>query len=334
MLIIGKDIHNIKTLKKDLVKRYDMEDLQAANYFVGVRITRDRDKKTISLCQDAYVTKILTRFGMENCRAVDTPMATGATEFMVPYEEQATVEDIKLFGSKIGSLMYLATQTRADIVYAVSVLSRFLHNPSPAQMKASDRVLQYLQGTKNLGIEYSALTDDVNTRLHGYCDADYAGDKAMRKSVSGNVFFFAGGIISHLSKRQQTVALSTTEAEYYALAKAVSEALWVKQIMAQMMYSGNDISKIRILGDNQGALSLGENPEFHQRTKHIDVKHHFIREHIEKGTIDLWYVAAKDMTADGLTKPLSAANHSKFIDQLNMKEVKTMNTAKANTKAC
>jgi hypothetical protein len=186
-------------------------------------------------------------------------------------------------------------------------------------MKAADRILHYLQGTKMLGIEYRA---DGHTQLHGYCDLDYASDKAQRKSVLGNVFFFAGGTVSHTSKRQQTVAQSTTEAEYYALAKAVSEALWLQQIMKQMMYSRNDIQAVKIYSDNQSSLSLAENPEFHQRTKHIDVKHHFIREHIENGSIDLWYVETANMVADGMTKPLPAAQHEKFIQQLQMKIIK------------
>ena len=114
-----------------------------------------------------------------------------------------------------------------------------------------------------------------------------AGCKSVRKSVSGNVYFFAGGVVSCSLKRQQTVAQSTTEAEYYALAKAVSEALWLKQIMGQMMYLGADIKSVRLYGDNQGLLSLAENPEFHQRTKHIDVKHHFIRQHVAKRAVDL-----------------------------------------------
>src|SRR5205823_212531 len=199
------------------------EDLGPAKYFVGVRITRDRQDGTITLCQDAYVNKILVRYGMENCKPVDTPMASGATEFMVPFEGQATKDDIELYGSKIGSLMYLVTQTRPDIAYSVSVLSRFLSNPSPQHMKAADRILHYLQGTKLLGIEYRRNTRNPETYLHGYCDADFAGDKSKRKSVSGNLFLLAGGVISCSSKRQPTVAQSTTETEYYALAKAVSE---------------------------------------------------------------------------------------------------------------
>jgi hypothetical protein len=180
-------------------------------------------------------------------------------------------------------------------------------------MKAADRILQYLQGTKYLGIEYRRDADNLKTRLYGYCDTDFAGDKSKRKSVLGNVYFFAEGVVSSSSKRQQTVAQSTTEAEYYALAKAVSEALWLRQIIGQIMYLSSDIKSVKLYKDNQGSLSLAENPEFHQRTKHIDVKHHFIREHVTTEVIDLWYIASSEMAADSLTKLLTAANHAKFV---------------------
>src|SRR6266702_7649104 len=131
MLIIGKDKAKIKALKKSLTRRFEIEDLGFTEYFVGVRITRNRKEGIITLCQDAYISKILKRYGMENCHPVNTPMAAGATEFIVPFNGQAIVKDTKLYGLKIGSLIYLAIQTRLDIVYGVFVLSRFLLNPSP-----------------------------------------------------------------------------------------------------------------------------------------------------------------------------------------------------------
>jgi ribosomal protein S3 len=148
MLIIGKDGAKIKALKKRLMKRFEMEDLGPAKYFVRVRITRDREERTITLFQDAYINKVLERYSMKNCHSVDTPMAAGAAEVMIPFEGQATTKDIEVYGSKIGSLMYLAVQTRPDIAYGVSVLSRFLSNTSPQHMKAAYRILHYLQGTK------------------------------------------------------------------------------------------------------------------------------------------------------------------------------------------
>ena len=208
--------------------------------------------------------------------------------------------------------------TRPDIVYTVSVLSRFLSNPSPQHLKAADRILQYLKGTKHLRIVYRGA-NTLNSQLHGYCDADYTSDKAERKSVSRNAFFFASRVILHSLKRQTTVALSTTEAEYYALAKAVAESLWLQMILSELLYKGPEIKQLRIYGDNQSLLNLAENPEFHQRTKHIDVKHYFIREHVEKGTIELHYIPTTEIVADRLTKPLTAKKHTKFVDLLRIR---------------
>jgi hypothetical protein len=141
MLIISKDIAKVKILKKKLIKIFDIKDLGPAKYFIEVRITRNRKEGIITLCQDAYIDKVLERYSIENCHTVDTPIASGATEIIIPFEEQATNKDIKLYGSKIGSLIYLAVQTRPDILYKVSVLSRFLLNPSPQHIKTADRIL-------------------------------------------------------------------------------------------------------------------------------------------------------------------------------------------------
>jgi hypothetical protein len=141
MLIISKDIAKVKILKKKLIKIFDIEDLGPAKYFVRVRITKDRKEGTITLCQNTYINKVLKRYNIENCYSVDTPIALGATEIIIPFKEQVTNKDIKLYRSKIGFLMYLAVQTRPDILYKVSVLSRFLSNLSPQHIKAADRIL-------------------------------------------------------------------------------------------------------------------------------------------------------------------------------------------------
>ena len=171
-LIIGKKGPKIDNLKEDLQATFKMEDLGPASYFVGVRIVRDRENKTVSLCQDAYIKKILKKYGMEKCKAAPTPMASGAAEFMVPFNGEATKQDITLYQSMVGSLMYLAVHTRADIAFTVSVLSRFLMNPSPQHIKAAQRVFCYLQGTIYLAV---VLGGDGDNELHGYSDSDFAG---------------------------------------------------------------------------------------------------------------------------------------------------------------
>jgi hypothetical protein len=138
MLIISKDITKVKILKKKLIKIFDIKNLGLAKYFVGVQITKDRKKGTITLCQDAYINKVFKRYNIENCYLVNTPIALGATEIIILFKEQATNENIELYRSKIGSLIYLTVQTRPDILYKVSVLSRFFSNLLPQHMKAAD----------------------------------------------------------------------------------------------------------------------------------------------------------------------------------------------------
>ncbi|KAI0991940.1 hypothetical protein K3495_g16247, partial [Podosphaera aphanis] len=287
------------------------------SYFLGVRITRDRPRKRIYLTQDAYARQILERFGLENCRPVDTPIAAGYEKFLVRNDGVATSAEIKEYQSKIGSILYLAVHTRPDIAFACSAFSRYLSNPSAQHLKGVDRILCYIKGTINLGIMYDG--NSPNSHLHGYCDSDWGGDKGTRRSTSGSVFLLAGGVISASSKSQPNVSLSSTEAEYYAYTSCVQELLWIQQVMSQMMYIGKDIISTRIYSDSQSSLALGENPELHQRTKHIDIKHHFIREHIDSGRVNARHMSTHEMVADGMTKSLSQKKHSRFVEMLNLR---------------
>lgn len=316
-LIIGKIIAEINQLKRKLAEKFQLEDLGPASYFLGVRITRDRLRKRTYLAQDAYADQILERFGLENCRPTDTPMAAGFEKFLVPNDGNATAAEIRHYQSKVGSLLYLAVHTRPDIAFACSAFSRYLSNPSPQHLKGVDRIFRYLKGTMNLGVMYDG--NSSKPYLHGYCDSDWGGDKGTRRSTGGSVFFFSGGVISASSKSQPNVSLSSTEAEYYAYSSCIQELLWIQQVMHQMQYSGKDIVTTRIYSDNQSSMALGNNPELHQRTKHIDIKHHFIRQHIEAGQVDARYISTHDMAADGLTKSLSHTKHSKFVEMLNLK---------------
>jgi hypothetical protein len=182
-------------------------------------------------------------------------------------------------------------------------------------------LLRYLQGTIYLALVYGEKATEYDMdkgALYGYSDSDYAGDLEKRKSTSGYVFFFAGGVISCQSKRQSITALSTTEAEYYGLSKAVMEATWLRYIFQELGWNSKDVKSVKIYGDNQPALQLTENPELHQRTKHIAVKYHHIREQRSLGVVKFWYCPTKDMKADGLTKPLSGPGHHKFVNQLGL----------------
>jgi len=255
---------------------------------------------------------------METAAPKSTPMEPNALKVLIKNTGKATPEDIRQYQSIIGSLMYAMTQTRLDLAFPVSLLSRFATNPSAAHMGAAKRVLKYLKHTRNLGITYNGHTE--HGAFRGYSDADWAGDIETRSSTSAYVFFLFGAPITWKSSRQHTIALSSTESEYYGLTNAAKEAICLQTLLTELQYHGKEHVPTHIYGDNQSSLALAENPEYHQRTKHINIKYHFIRQQVENGAIHLSYIPTAQMVADGMTKPLLAVKHALFIQQLGLKD--------------
>lgn len=319
-LLIGPYGKALKQLKEDLATHFKIQDLGACNYFLGVRVIRDRKQGTLSLLQDTYIDKILSRYGMDTAKPVATPMEVGAAPNFVKFDGNATGEDIQLYAGIVGSILYLVTQTRVDCAYPASVLSRFLNNPSPFHLKAAKRVLSYLKPTRNACITFGGAKCNGTLSIHGYTDSDYAGCQETRRSTSGYVFYIAGGPFSWKSKRQTSVTLSSTEAEYYGLSNASREATWIRQFLTDIGYGGAEANTSLILADNQSSIALAKNPEFHQRTKHIDIQWHYIREQVAKGVVNVQYVSTTEMAADGLTKALPAPLHRHFLTLLGLKE--------------
>ena len=241
MLITGPNPDQITQIKEALKSQFEMDDMGPATYFVGVCIIHNRAERSLTLIQDTYINKILKKYGITHMKPVATPMATGAQNILVSNPNQATKADIEEYQSKMGSATYLAIQTRADITYTCSVLSRFLSNPSKDHLDAVNWLLRYILGSIYLGIMYSGKAlDGRKGTIHGYSDSDFAGDIEARKSTSGYAFFFAGGVISVQSKRQSITALSSTEAEYYALSKATMEATWLCFIFRELGWNSKD----------------------------------------------------------------------------------------------
>ena len=207
---------------------FEMKDLGASRVLPWYSNYTRSNQRTLSLLQDAYIDKIIKRFGMEQCKPVATPMATGSEVYMVPHEGQASAAEIELYQQMIGSQMYLATQTRPDLAFTMSALSRYLTNPSPHHLQAAKHVFRYLQGTRRS--ELRSEDRPFPYELHGYSDSAYADCISTRRSTTGYVFFYYGGVITYRSKRLQVVALSSTEAEYYALGNAAREAAWLRQL--------------------------------------------------------------------------------------------------------
>ena len=198
----------------------------------------------------------------------------------------------------IGSLMYL-TSSRSDISFSVGLCSRFQSCPEESHLAAVKRIFRYLLGTQTLSLWYPRI--DMFDFV-GICDADYAGDKIDRKSTSDYCTFLGHSLVLGTNKKQSTVALSNAEAEYMATSSCCSQLLWMKH---QMVDYNLQYDHIPLLHDNMSAINLTKNPIQHSRTKHIEIRHHFIREHVQKGNIEVCFANSKNQLADILTKPLS-----------------------------
>ena len=296
LLIAGKNPDVIKRFKKAIQERFKMKDLGELRWMLGMEVIRNRRKRTIEINQTAYMQSVLERFGMENCKAVSTPMV-GALSRSTEEKKGFDTEYAKL----VGSVLYLAMITRPDISYAVQSLSRHMNATTADHWRAGKHLLRYLQGTKHLGITFGGPRASA-TKLIGYCDADWANDKETRRSTTGYLFMLNGGSVSWGSKLQPTVALSSTEAEYMALCSGAQEAIYLRRLMGDLGYVQQDGTLI--YEDNQGCIALTENPVQHKRSKHIDIKHHFTREKVVSGEIRLQYIPTQDQLADLLTKPL------------------------------
>lgn len=195
--------------------------------------------------------------------------------------------------------MYLAIATRPDISYAIGNVSRYMENPTVAHERALKRILKYIAGTKSHGILFK---HNGNHQLCGFSDADYAGDVDSRKSTSGYVFLFNDSIISWRSSLQKCVSISTTESEYVSASEAVKELVWLKRLYDELV--PNQRAEASFYMDNVSAIRLVKNPEFHKRTKHIDVRYHFMREKFNDGLFKLEHVSTDEMVADIFTKAL------------------------------
>ena len=210
--------------------------------------------------------------------------------------------------------MYAMLATRPDLAYAVGALSKHAACPGQAHFAALKRVYRYLRRMTDMRLVYRRTT---NISLLGYVDADWAGDVNDRRSVSGYTFVMAGAAISWSSKKQTSVALSSTEAEYMAAAAAAKEATWLQILFSEIEPSLTRMP-IKLLIDNQSAMSLAKNATFHEQTKHIAIRHHYIREKVDEGEIVLEYLPTVEQVANVLTKPLSQAKHVCFAEGMGL----------------
>jgi hypothetical protein len=290
-----------------------MTDLGEIDSYLGVNITRDRSVKLLEIDQSCYIREIVNRFRMSDANPTRTPLPSGAETHLVKYEEQASASEIRAYQQVIGSLLYVQIGTRPDISFAVSRLAQYASNPSPQHMRLAKYVLAYLRGTADLRLRYDGARGEG---LHGYSDSSLGDQADDYHSTSGYVFLLANAAISWCSRKQKTVAQSTTQAEYMALAEAANQAAWYQSFLMELGYEVSD--PIPLHGDNKGAVDLALNPVTGRRSKHIPIKHHAIREYVEEGLIDLIRTPTNEMLADGLTKPHAHVQLSNFVTGLGL----------------
>ena len=293
-----------------------MKDLGELHYCLGIRIRRNREERSIALSQTNYIDNVLTRFGMMDCKSVATPMDPGL-RLTKSTKEEAPEETMQMkavpYLEAVGSLMYIMLGTRPDISFAVGVVSRYSSDPRPEHWTAVKRIMRYLRGTRDLALQYVGGGPVVPI---GYSDADWGSDHETRRSTTGYVFLINSGAVTWQSKRQPTVALSSTEAEYMAACEAAREAVWLRALLADMGYEQQHATVLHC--DNRGCMALAKNPTLHARTKHIAMRHHFIREKVESGEIKQVYCPTEDMVADLLTKGLGRDKHEAFAGAMGL----------------
>ena len=271
---------------------FEMSMMGELNFFLGLQIKQMEDG--IFFNQSKYIKEMLKKFGLEESKPMKTPMSS---DTKLTKEEACESVDSTKYRGMIGSLLYL-TASRPDIMFSVCLCARFQEDPKTSHLEAVKRIFRYIKGTTHLGLWYPKGTG-IETVV--YADSDHAGDYVDRKSTSGVCTFVGCCLTSWFSKKQTTLAISTTEAEYVSAGKACQQALWMKQALVDYDIRLHDVP---IMCDNKGAIDLSKNPVQHSRTKHIEIRHHFLRDNVQKGHISIEKVPSEENIADILTKPL------------------------------
>ncbi|MBE2321147.1 hypothetical protein DVA67_034775, partial [Solirubrobacter sp. CPCC 204708] len=272
---------------------FEMSMMGELTFFLGLQIKQTQSG--IFINQAKYVKDMLKKFGMENAKQSPTPMSTSTK---LDNDEHGKKVDQKLYRGMIGSLLYL-TASRPDIMFSVCLCARYQANPMESHLLAVKRIFKYLIGTYDLGLFYPKHVPFI---IVSYSDADFAGCKTDRKSTSGTCHFLGHALVSWFSKKQTSVSLSTTEAEYIAAGSCCAQILYMKQQLEDFKVT---LDHIPIRCDNTSAINISKNPCLHSRTKHVEIRHHFIRDHVQRGDVELEFVGTDHQLADILTKPLN-----------------------------
>nr|KYP74866.1 Retrovirus-related Pol polyprotein from transposon TNT 1-94 [Cajanus cajan] len=306
MIVTGNDLDEISSLHKSLASEFDMKQLGDLKYFLGIEVARS--KHGIFICQRKYVLDLLTETGMLGCKPVDTPIEKNHKNF---HCVGTASTDKGRYQRLVGKLIYLS-HTRPNIAYAVNVVSQFMHDPRKPHMDAVERILRYLKSAPGKGLLFS---NHGHLKVEGYTDADWAGSKNDRRSTAGYLTFVGGNLVTWRSKKQEVVARSSAEAEFRGMAIGICELLWIKNLLKDIGY------EMKLYCDNKSAIQIANNLVKHDRTKHVEIDRHFIKEKIEGGIIAFPFVKSEQQLADMLTKAVTSNVPISSLDKLGMCDI-------------
>lgn len=289
-------------IKEELNGKFTMTDLGEMEKILGLRVERNREDGTLKISQGPYIDVLLARFHMQDANPVSTPLSK-SVKLVIPTELASAPTIDAPYAKAIGSLMYAALGTRPDLAFAVQHLSQFTTSYGAEHWTALKHVLRYLKGTRDYGIIFQR---EAGLNLEAFVDSDYANREDAR-SVGGYVVKLGNGSIAWSSKKQRTVALSTTEAEYIALTEGAKQVIWLRRFLQDLNFEQSQPTSMR--SDNLGAITLSHDATYHARTKHINVAYHFIREKVTSNEVALTYVRSKENPADLMTKGLEMNQH-------------------------
>ena len=301
-----------------LSERLHIVDLGACSKFLSIVIVRDRPRRHLWLSSHIYMGELLADWNLSDCRPTSTPLSTTALPSSSPLNALPDISDDDLrpkYQRLVGCLLYLAISTRPDIAFATMWLGQFGSNPTCAHFLAAKHVLRYLAGTRSLALLYGEFQASTPASFRGFLhnlgcsDADWASDAGDRRSISGYCFFFHGSLVSWSAVKQRAIALSSTEAEYYALTHAFKEALWLRTFLSLLRLPVP--IPFPLFSDNQAAIALSSSPSISSRSKHIDIRYHFLCSHISDGSFSTSWIPTSDMPADIFTKALPESSFTR-----------------------
>lgn len=314
MLLFGSNDQLLNELKRLIEEKFELDDRGEVDFILGIKVTRDRSCRTIKLDQARFTSELISKLGMNNS------VCNNGSPFSDGYSIFTSVEDGKewkmesfSFSMAVGSLLHLSTCTRPDIAYAVSNLGSFMSDPNPNHWSGLRHIVSYLNETRDRGIKFGPVQRSKLNQVEIYCDSDYAGDTTTRRSRTGFLAMMNGGPIAWKSHLQTRVSLSSTEAEYYAASEGCIESLWFKQVLDEI---GLPQHTTTIYEDNTSCINLANNPIADNRTKHIEVKHHHLRQCVREKLVKMEKINSSSQLADVFTKNVTGERFRELTNQI------------------